>query len=127
MQAPTTTRHRTPYGLAFPLHELVFVRDWARRAGLRVSIRLDQVLDGAEFEEMVVLTATGRPCRAVSLWRTANGVIAQQAGGQPRVFAGARAALSFASLSLSGLPAARYDAWWRGLVHWARLGGALAP
>ncbi|HTZ71709.1 MAG TPA: hypothetical protein VMB71_13720 [Acetobacteraceae bacterium] len=77
---------RTPYGQAFPLEELVFVRDWAIRRGLTMAVLLDQVLDGAEFEELVLLRGGGPRRRALTIWRTAGSVVAQTVGAQPRAF-----------------------------------------
>jgi hypothetical protein len=94
MHSQAAARPRTPYGLAFAVPELEFVRDWAARHGLRMHVRLDQVLDGAEFEELVMLCAPGRGRQALTLWRTDHAVIAQAPGGHPRGFAGVQAAVA---------------------------------
>jgi hypothetical protein len=94
MQSPAAARPRTPYGLAFPLHELVFVRDWAERQGLKLAVKLDQVIDGAEFEELLLIGGAGRPAPALTLWRTDHSVIGQAAGGHPKGFAAVQLALA---------------------------------
>ena len=110
MHSPAV-RRKTPQGLSFGLHELVHVRDWVHRRGLILNILLDQVLDGAEFEELVLVRAPAPSCRAVSLWRTPAGVVAQAAGGQPRIFRGVRAALHHASAQLRAATPPRPSLW----------------
>jgi hypothetical protein len=87
-------RHRAPYGLAFPLAELVFVRDWAEKRGLTMSVLLDQVLDGAEFEELILIRGRGPNRRALTIWRSAASIVAQAAGACPRAFTGVEPALA---------------------------------
>jgi hypothetical protein len=109
---------KAPYGQAFPLHELVFMCDGARQRGLRMTILLDQVLDGAEFEELVMIRSAGRagrPGHDVSLWRTAHCVIAQAAGRQPKAFGGICAAMDHALSNLPGAAPARRRFSWRDL------------
>jgi hypothetical protein len=115
MQIPTDIRQKAIYGEAFPLQELTFMRDGAGRRGLRMTILLDQVLDGAEFEEVVLIRPTLRPHRAVTVWRTANCIVAQAAGGQPRAFGGIRAAMDHVFASL---PCAARSTW---RFSWRRL------
>jgi hypothetical protein len=86
MDLPAVARHRMPYGQAFPLPELVYIRDWAAQRGLVLTVLLDQVLDGAEFEELLLIRGHGPSRRALTIWRTAGSVIAQAAGAQPRAF-----------------------------------------
>jgi hypothetical protein len=86
MPTSAAARHRTPYGLAFPLAELVFIRDWAEQRGLVMTVLLDQVLDGAEFEELLLIRGRTPGRRALTIWRTAASVVAQAAGAQPRAF-----------------------------------------
>jgi hypothetical protein len=114
MQVPAVIRAKAIYGESFPLPELTFMRDGAGRRGLRMTILLDQVLDGAEFEEVVLIRPTFRPHRAVTVWRTANCIVAQAAGGQPKAFGGIRAAMDhvFASLPRA-TPATRRFSWRR--------------
>ena len=119
MQLPADIRQKAIYGEAFPLPELVFMRDGAGRRGLRMTILLDEVLDGAEFEEGVLIRPTFRPHRAVTVWRTANCIVAQAAGGQPKAFGGIRAAMdhAFASLPCAAPSTGRFS--WRRLFPWA--------
>jgi hypothetical protein len=108
-------RPKTLYGQAFPLHELLFMRDGAGRRGLHMNILLDQVLDGAEFEELVMIRPTGRPYRAATLWRTAHCIVAQAAGAEPKAFGGIRAAMDHVLASLPGAARARRRFSWRDL------------
>ncbi len=97
MHIESPGRTKAPYGLSFPVHELVFIRSWSERRGLRMRILQDQVLDGAEFEEMLLIRGLVKSRRALTLWRVAGGgVVAQTESGQPRVFDGVHAALSHA-------------------------------
>jgi len=91
------SRHGVPYGLSFAVPDLMFVRDWVQRREFHLSILLDQVLDGAEFEELLLIRAKLRGRRALTLWRTGSHVIAQAAGGQPRAFSGVQPALAYFS------------------------------
>jgi hypothetical protein len=119
MQIPADIRRATIYGESFPLHELAFMRDGAGRHGLRMTILLDQVLDGAEFEEVVLIRPTFRPHRAVTVWRTANCIIAQAAGGQPKAFGGIRAAMDHVFTSLPRAAPSPGRSSWRRLFAWA--------
>ena len=119
---PTQSSHRTraPHGVAFPVHELVFVRAWAEGRGLTLRILLDQVLNGAEFEEMLLVRGMAMPRRAMTFWRLAGGAVVTQAeGGTPRVFGGIHSALSHTGALLSARPA-RMPAAWRRLLGWGR-------
>jgi hypothetical protein len=112
-------RTKAPYGLAFPVHELVFIRAWAEKRGLSMHVLLDQVLDGAEFEEMLLIRGLVKSRRALTVWRVSGGgVVAQSEGGQPRVFGGVHAALSHAGavFSLQGPRAGRANPAWRRLL-----------
>jgi hypothetical protein len=126
MQTSSPSRHRVPYGLAFPVHELVFVRAWAATRGLAMDVLLDQVLDGAEVEEMLVVRGLVRSRRTLTLWRPSgspggSGVVAQVKGDAPRVFGGIHAALCQAA-SLFAPPPARKPTPWRRLLWWRRAG-----
>jgi hypothetical protein len=118
MQIPAAVRPKTIYGEAFPLPELAYMRNGATRHGLRMTILLDQVLDGAEFEEVVLIRPSFRPHRAVTVWRTANCIVAQAAGGQPKAFGGIRAAMDHVFASLPCAAPARRRFSWRSLFSW---------
>ena len=51
------------------------------------------MLDGAEFEEMLVIVPQGRQHRNLTLWRTQTAVFAQLPQGRPRAFATMKDAL----------------------------------
>lgn len=120
---------RMPGGVAFPLSELVGVRDWAARLGLGLSIRLDQVLDGVEFEEVALISAPAQGPRTVGprtvvLWRTCDAVVVQAAGGQPLVFSAMPAALAYVAARFRRQAGAgRVKRWVAGLL----CGGSRVP
>ena len=119
---PTQSSHRirVPHGVAFPVHELVFVRAWAEGRGLAMRILLDQVLDGAEFEEMLLLHGLAPHRRGLTLWRLAGGgVVAQLEGAVPLVFGGIHSALTHMAALSSARPA-RVPEVWRRLLGWGR-------
>ena len=78
---------RAPYGLAFPIDDLVAARGWAEERNLRLTVVLDCTLDGAEFEELLILAPPGAQRRTLTVWRTQVGVYAQTPNGSPRSFA----------------------------------------
>jgi hypothetical protein len=117
MHTNATARHRTPYGLSFQVQELVFVRQWAERQGLTLAVKLDQVIDGAEFEELLMISASGRARQALTLWRTDHSYIAQAAGGHPKGFACIQQALAhFAGIFGSVPSPARAASRWKRLL-----------
>lgn len=94
MHMHAVLRHPQPYAVAFSLADLVLVRAWAVQRGLSMTVLLDQVIDGAEFEELLLIRGAGASRRALTIWRTAGAVIAQAAGAQPRGFSGIQPALA---------------------------------
>ncbi len=114
MHIKSPGRTKTPHGLAFPVHELVFIRAWSEKRGLTLKILLDRVLDGAEFEEMLLIRGMIPSHRALTLWRVAGGgVVAQAEGGEPRIFGGVHAALSHAGAMFTLKPSRVPSAWRR--------------
>ena len=111
MPSFATVSRTQPYGRAFAVEDLVLARQWALRRACHFSIRLDQVLDGAEFEELLLLKGPGHSRRAATVWRTDNAVIAQEAGGQPHSFSGLAAALAHVGARLD---TPRQGGWWLG-------------
>ena len=96
-------RFKSPYGLAFPLRELIYARSWAERRGAVMTILLDQVLDGAEFEELLLIRRAPPPANAVTrlaavpaltLWRSETEIVAQQSGRVLKRFTGVQLALA---------------------------------
>jgi hypothetical protein len=75
-----------PYAVAFAIEELLLVRSWAQQRGLHLTIVTDLVRNGAEFEEMLVLTPKGRQSPSLTLWRTASAVFAQTPQSRPHGF-----------------------------------------
>ena len=118
MQTQSPSRVRSPHGEAFAVHELVFIRAWAHARGLSLRILLDEVLDGEEFEEMLLLGAR-KSRRVLRLWRVAGGVVSQAEGGSPHVFGGIHSALSHAGAHFTPQPMRVPAAWWR-LLGWRR-------
>jgi hypothetical protein len=85
---------KPPYGLSFPIEELVMVRDWAARRGLCMIVALDQTLDYAEFEEMLIVAPPDRKRRTLTIWRTLGSVFLQVPHGRPRAFPTVQEALA---------------------------------
>ncbi len=75
-----------PYGLAFPIEDLVLLRGWAEQRQLQLAIALDWTVDGAEFEELLIVSPGGSRPRTMTLWRTQEGVFAQTPTGYPHGF-----------------------------------------
>jgi hypothetical protein len=94
MITPATSLFRAPYGLSFPIDELVMVRRWAEERGLNMIVALDQTLENAEFEEMLILAPPDRKRRTLTIWRTLGSVFLQVPNGRPRAFATAEEALA---------------------------------
>lgn len=90
---PGITRPEAPYGVSFAIDELVSARDWAAQRRLGMTLLLDSVVDGAEFEEMIVITTADRRRRLLMVWRRPSEVIAQLIGRMPRAFADVTSAL----------------------------------
>ena len=78
---------KTAYGLAFAVEDLVMLRNWAEQRQLRLTVALDRVIDGAEFEELLVVAPPSGRRRTLTLWRTQDGIFAQTATGAPQDFA----------------------------------------
>jgi len=86
MTVPVSALFKPPYGLAFSIEELLLVRNWGEKRGLELKIALDQTLDGAEFEEMLILARPACAKRVLTLWRTFGSVFIQAPNGLPRAF-----------------------------------------
>jgi hypothetical protein len=86
MHPSATSLLKAPYGLAFAVEELLQIRQWAEHRNLRMMVALDQVLDNAEFEEMVILAPPHRRRRTLTIWRTVGSVFMQTPNGRPRAF-----------------------------------------
>ena len=100
--------HRAPYGLSFAVEELTSIQFWADQADFRLAIILDQVSDGVEFEEMLVLHENSGRKRSVTLWRTASSVILQAPHCRPAPYRTVRDALASIRIKAPGRPARRW-------------------
>ncbi len=83
-----------PYGVAFAIEELLLMRSWVRQRDLQMTIATDQVINGAEFEEMLMIAPSGRERRCLTVWRTHSAVFVQTPQGRPRAFGTLKDALS---------------------------------
>ena len=83
MHLPDLPTACAPYGLAFAVDDLMLVRNWAEQRGLKLSITLDCQMDGAEFEELLILAPPGAQRRTLTIWRTQDGVYAQTPASSP--------------------------------------------
>jgi hypothetical protein len=77
-------------------------------------IATDQVRNGAEFEEMLTLTAKGHQAPSLILWRTANAVFAQTPQSRPQGFT------TLKELLAALHPARKARSPWRRLLGLAR-------
>jgi hypothetical protein len=102
MRTPTASLFKSPYGLSFPIDELIFVRRWAEERGLHMIVALDQLLETAEFEEMLILAPPDRKRRSLTIWRTMGSVFVQIPNGRPHAFVTIEEAL--ASLKPAAAP-----------------------
>jgi hypothetical protein len=116
MDLPATARPKSPYGLAFAVQDLVQVRAWAAGQGLGMQVLLDQVLDGAEFEELLLIARPGRGRRALSVWRTSAGIIAQASSGQPLLFSTMKAVTDYYANLFNGTAVSPRRPFWRQLL-----------
>lgn len=73
-------------GLAFSIEDLVLVRDWAERRGLRLTVQLDHRENGASYEEMLSLTPRGHAIRCLTLWRQSEAVALKTVAGHARLY-----------------------------------------
>ncbi len=93
MDLPATSLFKSSYGLSFAIEELVAVRQWGERRGLHMTVALDQILEQAEFEEMLILSPPDLRRRSLTIWRTVGSVFLQMPHGRPRAFATVQEAL----------------------------------
>jgi len=94
MHSHATSLFKPPYGLSFQIEELVLVRRWAEERGLHLIVALDQMLENAEFEEMLILVPPDRKRRTLTIWRTLGSIFLQVPNGRPRAFATVEEALA---------------------------------
>jgi hypothetical protein len=94
MHSHASSLFKPPYGLSFPIDELVLVRNWAEARGLCMLVALDQTLDHAEFEEMLIIAPQDRRRRTLTIWRTLGSVFLQAPHGRPHAFATVQDALA---------------------------------
>jgi hypothetical protein len=95
--AQALTRQQKSFGLAFAIEDLSDIRRWAEAHQFTMLVVLDHVVNGLEFEEMVVLSVADQRERRVFLWRTFGTVFAQVARAKPRGFTTVPQALNFLS------------------------------
>ena len=86
MHSSNVFARRVAYGLAFTIEDLTLVRNWAEQRHLRLAIVLDRSVDGAEFEELLVLAPVQAKRSTLTLWRTKDGIFAQAQHGVPHRF-----------------------------------------
>jgi len=86
MSYTSLPRVTAPYAIAFSIEELLLVRSWAQQRDLALAVATDQVLNGAEFEEMLIVSPQSRDRRTLTIWRTQTAVFAQTPQSKPRAF-----------------------------------------
>ncbi|PPQ33744.1 hypothetical protein [Rhodopila globiformis] len=75
-----------PKGLAFAIHDLLRMRDWADRHGVRMVIRLDHDVDNEDYEEVIAFRTNTKQTCFLLIWRTTESIIVQPLLGRPLVF-----------------------------------------
>ena len=71
---------------------------------------------GAEFEELVLVRRPGRGRRALSIWRTSAGVLAQASGGHPMLFSGVQAVSAHFNGHFNSAAQPNRTSFWRQLL-----------
>ncbi len=113
---PETSRVKPPYGVSFPVVELLAVKDWAADHGMVMQVVTDHVLNGAAFEELLLLRHAKTSQRLLCLWRRTDQVIAQRVDHRPLAFRSLAAALAV----MTPVPPAPRASGLRGLMVWLR-------
>ena len=85
MQLPRVTI-KTPTGVSFAIPDLLLVQAWAEFHELAVTIELDAVADGDEYEEIIGLSHTHSTFRRWMIWRSCDGIVVQPMMGRPMLF-----------------------------------------
>jgi hypothetical protein len=83
---PPQTRSSPPHGLSFAVDDLMTLQNWAALRGLAMEVDLGQVVDGAEFEEVVRLSVPARRRQVLTFWRTSGAIAVLASGRRPRAF-----------------------------------------
>jgi hypothetical protein len=91
---PPAARAKAPHGVSFPVAELLAVQDWGGAHGMMMQVVIDHVLNGAAFEELLVMRHARTHRRVLCLWRRVDQVIAQRPDQRPLVFRSLDAALA---------------------------------
>ncbi len=116
--ATATARHHSAYGFAFAIEDLNGIRTWAQANDMVMLVALDRVVNGHEFEEMVVLSRPGQREQPIMLWRSFGTVYAQASLAKPRGFTTVPMALKWLSHDAAAGP----KTLWGKLRNWARSG-----
>jgi hypothetical protein len=75
-----------PKGLAFAVDDLLRMKAWADRQGIRMVIRLDHCADDEEYEEVVAFHTDARSACFLLIWRNAEAVVVQPSAGRPLAY-----------------------------------------
>ncbi len=86
MNFPALSLVRAPYGLSFAIEDLVTIREWSDARGLVMNVLLDQTMEEAEFEELLILSPPDRSRRTLTIWRTVSSFYLQMPDAAPRAF-----------------------------------------
>jgi hypothetical protein len=116
--ATATARHQGAYGLAFAIEDLSDIRKWAHAHRMVMLVALDRVVNGYEFEEMVVLSPVGGRTQRIMLWRSFGTIYAQVFLARPQGFTSVPMALNWLSRDEPDVP----KTVWGKLLDWARYG-----
>lgn len=85
MQLPRASV-KVPTGLSFDIPDLLMLRGWAEFHDLRMTIELDVIADGDEYEEVLGLYDKACAFRRWMVWRSCDGIIVQPTMGRMMLF-----------------------------------------
>jgi hypothetical protein len=88
-----------PKGLAFEIDDLVLVKDWAERNGVRFTVRLDHGSQDEEFDEVIALHTDANLYCNLIIWRNLDSVFVQPLIGRSLQYDSVRRALESVALN----------------------------
>jgi len=81
-------------GHAFPIEELIALRHWAERHGMRLLVELDHCVEGEEYEEALAFYDAGSALRRWTLWRAVDHLVVEPMTGSITRFSHLHATLA---------------------------------
>ncbi|HTR15720.1 MAG TPA: hypothetical protein VMI52_01640 [Acetobacteraceae bacterium] len=113
MPLPTASAPRNLIGIAFSIEELILVRNWAERKGMRMAVELDHVCAEAEYEEVLITYPPEQRQRWIMFWRGRGGIFMQQPAQETLYFASITEALRVCGPEMTPAPPLARQKPWR--------------